>query len=268
MAQLECEHVTENLELFALDALDVDETHEIEKHLSSCPDCLSKLHEIHQVISALPLALQVLDPLQAPENLRDTIFEEIDDQPQKSKESGNPVGFWQRLIKPRWAPAFALANVLFIAVIGWLFLENNQQMDSMNQLMDELKGKKEESQAVLDMLNWSATTLDKMRPMASDMPGAEVLIITHQGHDMTALVFHRIPQKTSDHMYQVWIEMNGAIQSGGIVEPDQDGFDVLQYEKISSYSRIAITRETEEKESPSGPTIFERVVNVASSAVR
>lgn len=65
------EHVTDDLELYAVGALLEPEADRVATHLAACPACRSQLEELHGVVNALP---DMVPPREPPAALRERIL--------------------------------------------------------------------------------------------------------------------------------------------------------------------------------------------------
>src|SRR5919204_6320930 len=76
-----CDEIREELEAFALGALDAQEQAKVAQHLAQCPDCQTLAQEYAAILSTLPHALATASPRRAPPSLKNRLLEAIHTAP-------------------------------------------------------------------------------------------------------------------------------------------------------------------------------------------
>src|SRR5436190_231315 len=70
---MDCEQVREQLEAYALGALEPDERDRVARHLAGCPECRRLAAAYAEVAADLPLALAAASPLRPPPELKERL---------------------------------------------------------------------------------------------------------------------------------------------------------------------------------------------------
>ena len=206
----------EDLDLYALGALDREEAQELALHLEACPACMQKLGEARARVALLALAA----PLQeAPRRLKQRLLKQIAGQRAGQRHSRLAV-FW-----PWAAPALA---VLSLALAVWavaLRRENN----ALHRQARELQGEQQKmhaeltrARAVLQLLTAPDTTkVTLVAGEAHPVPQGKIFY-----HPQKGLLFYaaNLPALPSGKTYQLWlVPTQGNPISAGIFQTDAHG---------------------------------------------
>ncbi len=213
----------EDLDLYALGALDAEERRVLETHLRACTDCQSKLEEARGRVALMALGA----PAETPSpHVRERLMESI-----RPKHAAAPVsGFrlWLQLASPTFA---LMTLVLWVAVI-WLGYSNYQMLqrnfdlqDRMAQLRTTVEQREREvrrARAVLDVLTApDAVRVTLVAGQARPVPQGRAFYHPRMGLVFTAANLSALP---TGKTYQLWlIPTEGQPISAGVFDPDAQG---------------------------------------------
>ena len=222
-----CNHVQELLPVFALDALEGDETVQASEHLAACPACRAELAAFQAVADQLPLAVPDAAPAA---DLKQRLMARV--QPSRPAVPAaaprapwwQPLADWMRRAMPAWG---AVSVVLIVAL------------------------------SVSNLLLWQRATRSNVTPQPGAMrtmgiqgtdaaPDAIGTVVIDADGDHGALVVDGLPLLDVDHQYQVWLIKDGQQTSGGIFSVDEEGYGVHWLsapQPLSSYDALGVTIE-------------------------
>jgi hypothetical protein len=217
--------VWEQLEAYALGALEPDEAAKVREHLARCPECTSELATWERVTDELPAALAAASPLRLHRSLQRRIVAGVQQRPAR------------RLVPRPWLlPAVAvLATVLFIA--SSLYALNLRQQLAEGQILRQQSLEKVQtrlSQAdqyrVLEVLDSTTTTKRLLRSVNPDHPDAYGKLWT-RGDDVDVVVMvNRLPQPGVGEQYMLTLTTaDGRTVTPGQLSVDPDGFAMLLF---------------------------------------
>lgn len=187
----ECAFVSEEIEAYALGALDADESARVERHISSCPRCARHLEQAASVTSLLPF---LAAPVGVPTTALTGIFARIErdqstpDQPLPTLnpwEADQPMRSWtipssqeayaaarpnasltaaglatrkRRLNWEVWAaPLAAMPLVLALAIVGGWAMNTRSNLQDQKSAMQVVK--KENQQLSAQLLTFPSATM-------------------------------------------------------------------------------------------------------------
>jgi anti-sigma-K factor RskA len=206
----------EDLDLYALGALDSEEARELASHLEACPECVQKLEKARGRIALLALAVP---PHEAPRRVKERLLKQIAGH--RAGQRHAPQGaFWQ------WA-APALAALSLVLVVWALALRTENK--ELHRQTRELQGR----QQMLDAELTRARTVLELLTAPQTMKVTLVAGEAHpapQGkvfyHPQKGLLFYvaNLPALPSSKTYQLWlVPTQGNPVSAGIFQTDAYG---------------------------------------------
>jgi anti-sigma-K factor RskA len=206
----------EDLDLYALGALDSEEALELESHLEACPECKQKVEEARARVALLALAAPLKAP---PRRVKDRLLKQIASR-RAGQHPARLVAFWQ------WA-APALAG-LSLVLAGWAVTLRNENNELYRQV-HELEGRQHtmgaeltRARAVLDLL--TAPDTAKVTLVAGEAPPAPQGKVFY--HPQKGMLFYatNLPQLPTGKTYQLWlVPAQGNPISAGIFQTDAHG---------------------------------------------
>jgi anti-sigma-K factor RskA len=237
------ERFEELISIYALGALDGNETREVEEHLKTgCAFCQEMLKENEEILSLIPYSLSSSAPFP---RVKDKLFQRIRATKSMDKKAYSP-SFWESL-QPLWLRlGGAIALALLILLVGSnLSLRNKLGKQEMEiSSLKEQVVRQNEIMAFLQNPNVVAINLVGLKP-DSKARGR----VLWDKKDNKAL-FHglNLPQIPSGKVYQLWVIADNTPISMGIFHVDMHGNNLIQVKNIPDPSKVqkfAVTLEPE-----------------------
>ena len=234
------------LAAYALDALEIDEKHQVELHLNSCVSCQKALSDYQVINDELMLSVP---PVQPPNRLRAKLLAQT---APKSKR----MGFIERL---RYNPS-KLISISVVVVILVLVGLNINFLYSTNQLLtsqEELARQNQVNQTAFALLTYP----DSQVAIIDDGEIYGTLIYDPDGQ-VAVLNIWGLESLPVGQDYQVWlIEPDQTRISGGVFQSsDQSEYVTIMIESpnsLENFSGMGVTIEPEGgSPGPTGPRIF------------
>lgn len=212
----------EDLELYALGALDADERSAFETHLAGCPICKGQLATVQQQIGLLGTAVPQMEPAASVKrSLLDRVRQE---SPAQLVPSVPPkrLSFWSFCRQP----VLAWGCAAVIAVVALVFANKTRDLQHrLNSLQIEMRSDQDavaKDRAIADLLNSPMTQRVALKqPTDATHPEGRVYYQQKQG-----LLFYatNLPATQSDHVYQLWlVPTEGAPISAGVFQTNAKG---------------------------------------------
>lgn len=208
--------VADNLEAYALGALDPDETRAAGEHLTGCLICRNRLAELDAAIDHL----LTIDPIEPPVRLRAALLAEIAaDAP--SAEA--PLPFVRLDAKHRnLIPALAIAAAIALLVVSALLLS---RLRDAEQRSDTLSSRSETLAAYL-VAGGRSTVLQPVAGGFYEQGVGRGVLLTAPGLP-PLLVMDDCPQLGDGSVYKVWFAKSGSRRPVGEIGVDSSGFGSL-----------------------------------------
>lgn len=206
----------EDLDLYALGALDSEEAEELASHLEACSECTQKLEEAHARVALLALAAPPQEP---PRRLKARLLKQI---------AGRNAGQRPARFRVLWQRAAPALTALSLVLAGWavvLRTQNNELYRQVRELQGEQQTARAEltrARAVLELLTAPDTTrVTLVAGEARPVPQGKVFY-----HPQKGLLFYaaNLPVLPSGKTYQLWlVPTQGNPISAGIFQTDPHG---------------------------------------------
>jgi anti-sigma-K factor RskA len=240
---MNCEEVREELDSYALGAVERKEARRLESHLKSCPQCRSLGQQSGETAGLLGLAV----PLQrASAALRSRLLDRVGVRAREVVAPPRSVPAWGMRALAFASPALA---VVVLGALAWAAVLQNQMNDlqgendrlalnvaegerGMAQVRQELAGAVDTQQSMFDLLQ-------EQRQMATavlDPQALEVSLTAAPGHepisgryvwspeyDMGVFLANNLPVLPFDLTYQLWRVQDGSAEPVGTFRPLSDG---------------------------------------------
>ena len=206
----------EELDLYALGALDSEEAQELASHIEVCPECSRKLEEARGRVALLALAAP---PQDAPSRVKERLLKQIASRGAGHRPARLTV-FWQ------WAaPALAALSLVLAVWAVAQRTENNElarQVRELQATQQTMKAELTRARAVLELLTAPDTTkVTLVAGEAHPAPQGKVFY-----HPRRGLLFYaaNLPALPSGKTYQLWlVPTHGNPISAGIFQTDAHG---------------------------------------------
>jgi len=242
------EHVSDDLELYALGALRPGEADRVTAHLATCPACREELAEVSTVVNALPDMVPLRDP---PAGLKERILSAAAADPAagRSAAPGKRERAWSTRPTRGWMPIGALAA----AAILLLGLDLN----SLNELR-AAESERAEYALIADKVshggrNWYMVGLDQWQGSGGTLfaPGKPDLA--------PFVVFHDLRPLAGGAMYTIWlVDADGHWVRGANFAPDGEAIQSVDLTvPVDSFSQCAVTIEMQSSGKRSGPLVMQ-----------
>ena len=226
---------------YVLGALEPDDEHVFQQHLSGCPVCEANVRELEAVVGELAYTVPPLDP---PDTLWAGIRREIGPEAARrpaipGAAPGPPVGAGARRL--RVLPALAAAAAILLVVVLSLW---NLNLRDQNAVYRDRVAALERATELANDPGASLVTLD-------DQPGttgAQATVIASSRQDRGVLLIENLPPLQRNRVYELWGIPGGNLDKAEkalvFVPLRRQGTQALQFEvPIQPGTVFAITDE-------------------------
>lgn len=255
----------EDLDLYALDALDGEERQRLEWHLRGCAECREALATAREGSLLLGVAAPPLAPAAA---VKAALMERVHAEARQVTASEQPRRRRERRLTFAFSIASAFAAVLLAVGLGFLMRRNEENRREIDQLQANLNIAKQQLAAVNAKnaaIEKVADAPDTIRVALAQQPGgpngeAQVL---YNARLATILYSVNVDPAAEGKSYQLWlVPASGAPVSAGLIAPGQEGATVLVHSQVGLKAKaFAITLEPAGgRPQPTGPKVFVGVV--------
>jgi anti-sigma-K factor RskA len=209
----------EDLDLFALGALDAEERQAVESHIKGCSACAQRLAEAQGRIAMLALTVPPQDP---PARVKQNLMARIQAQPGRvpsAKHTSRLTAFWRTPATAWTLAAVSAAIALVFAITSYRLDRTVHEHQTEEQSQQAVVAR---ANAVLDLL----TAKDAQDIRLTALPGKPQPAATVLYHPDRGLLFYaqNLPSLAVDRVYQLWlVPPQGDPISAGIFEPDRKG---------------------------------------------
>ncbi|HEY8808173.1 MAG TPA: anti-sigma factor [Candidatus Limnocylindria bacterium] len=242
------EHVTDDLELYAVGALRPGEADRVTVHLAACPACREELAEIATVVSALPDMVLLREP---PADLKERIL----------SAAAADAGAGRSAVPPRRETAWTFRPTRSLLVIGALagaaLLFLALDLNSLRELRAAETERAEYALLAAKVShggrNWYMAGLDQWKGSGGTLfaPGAP---------DVSPfVVFHDLRPLTGGALYAVWlVDADGHWVRGATFTPDGQTIQSVDLTvPVDSFAQCAVTIEMSGEGKRSGPLVMQ-----------
>lgn len=251
----------EDLDLYALGALDGDEKQAFETHLSACGQCRQELAQARTRTSLLGLTTA---PVAPPPAIKSALMERIHGKGAMPKIETLPA----QPRKKRWGLIFSLSFAVAVVILAiacyWLGKDDWQRRQENGQLKAQLQAAQSQAsqdaadlRAYADIVAAPDTITVTLQQQAGGAPGqAHVLYNARMG---LVVYSGQISPPPAGKIYQLWlVPSSGAPVSAGLVEANQqNGAAVAHIERGLGAKAFAITLEPHGgSPQPTGPKVL------------
>ena len=241
------EHVTDDLELYAVGALRPGEADRVTAHLAACPACREELAEIASVVSALPDMVLLREP---PAGLKERILTAAAaDLPAGSVGPLQRETAWTFRPTRRWFPLVALAA----AVVLLLALDLNSLRELRAAESDRASYALIAEKVAHGGLNWYMVGLDQWQGSGG------TLFAPSKPNLSPFVVFHDLRPLSNGAVYAVWlVDTDGHWIRGANFRPDGDTIQSVDLTvPVENFAQCAVTIEMQTAGKKSGPLVMQ-----------
>jgi anti-sigma-K factor RskA len=226
MMRIDCDVVLDNLDAYAIGALDADEVPAFEAHLAACPECVALLEEARQGAAAIALTVPIV-PGSAALKARVMASAAVLSSEQRTPR---PI---RRMSRARlWPLAAAAMLVLSIGALSWGVVMQ-RQADDLRDGRDAAAASATQAQSQLasltawqdGMLTISAQSDAERTDLVSTSlaPSAHGTYIWSASDRMGAFLGTGMPPLPAGETYQFWFVYGAKWESAGTCAPGADG---------------------------------------------
>ena len=244
-------HVTDDLELYALDALPAAERARVAAHLAGCPACREQAFALEEVAIALP---ETLPQREVPAHLRARILATARGEltaPAARRETA-----WRSWFSPRRAALVALAAaVLILAAVDF---DAIRARDAAIASRDAAIAQRDSAGDVIVRIshggqNWYMAGLDKWA-------GSGGTLYAPSKPDSAAyVVFHDLRPLDSGSVYALWlVDGDGHwVRAANFTPNGDEGQAVILDAPVTGFTQCAVTVESSREGRRAGPVVMQ-----------
>jgi hypothetical protein len=270
--------IREQLEAYALGALDPDNATEVREHLAGCLACRGHLAELERAAATLTDALSALGPA-PPAELKTRVITAIEDElaPVDRNErrqaaalkptAVNAVPQAERPSPRRFAGnlttlARLVAAAVVIVALGWSF----RLADALEQeraLREEFAALVSQQEVVLEVVDSDKSVRRVLLTTAPEScePGtcSYGKLFTRTDLRHVVAMAARLPPPPNGQAYRLWLTTEGRSEPVGTMTLDDKGFGLLVFDADEVgpiYSRAELVLQPEQSQSPAGDVVL------------
>lgn len=241
------EHVTDDLELYAVGALLEPEADRVATHLAACPACRSPFEELHSVVNALPDMVPLREP---PASLRERILSAAaaDVAAARPAAPTRETVWTFRPTRGRLGVGALAAGVLLLLALDLGSLEQLRSAEA-----DRAQATRIADKVAYGGRNWYMAGLDQWKGSGGTLfaPGKTDL--------SPFVVFHDIRPLSSGAVYAVWlIDADGHWIRGANFRPDGRSVQSVDLTvPVDAFFQCAVTIEMATEGKRAGPVVMQ-----------
>lgn len=244
----------EDLDLYALGALDEEDKLAFESHLHVCPQCQQRLAAARQRTALLGLAAPPLAP-------RPQVKTALMDKARAEERSPIAQQFKPKTSRKLWGLRFSLGFGLATVLLAFATYELAKQDLERGRQLQQLQAQLSQDAAALQAMGQVTGAPDSAQITLLEQPGgppgqAHVLYNARMG---LAIYSGQIAPAPSDKSYQLWlVPSSGVPVDAGLVDPNQqNGAVVVRLSPGLAAKAFAVTLEPlGGRPQPTGPKVL------------
>lgn len=240
------EHVRDELEAYALGALDRADAEPIAAHLADCAACREEAAALADVVATLPETVALREPRSA---LRERILDAARDEVRPPKTAVRP---WPLALgRVRVFPVLSAGLMSAVIVLAAADLDSYQRLERARAERDEVRG-------WVDSIReggrwWYMAGKD-------DFAGAGgTLIDPRAAGKQPFVLFHDLPAIPQEKVLTVWlVSPEGTWARAATFHPSGSDLEVVRITmEVTGFDRCAVTLEDSPWGRPAGPVVME-----------
>ena len=243
------EHVTDDLELYAVGALRLGEADRVTAHLATCPACREELAVITTVVNVLPDVVPLREP---PPGLKERILSAAAAEPAAGPSAvpARRETAWTVRPKRGWLGmgGFAAAAVLLLVILDLNSLRELRSADTQRVALAEVVEKLSHGGR-----NWYMVGLDQWQGSGG------TLFAPAKPNYSPFVVFHDLRPLSSGAVYAVWlVDADGHWVRGANFRPDGNAVQSVDLTApVEAFFQCAVTIEMSTEGKRSGPLVMQ-----------
>ncbi len=216
-----CDEASELLAAYALDALEGQESGDLEEHLEGCPACRLALEQDHEIVRQMAAAVDLADP---PAELKGRLLARLDayeaerhapvdavpaSSPRRApRRSGGtrsaPVQHTERWSSgSRWRAAFVGVAAITFALLGWTIHQGFQ----VNDMQGENTRLAADMRRQMDALSFvSSPRVQAVKLVGSDTaPQAKGTVFVDPEENKALIMASNLPEAPEGEVFKLWM---------------------------------------------------------------
>ena len=245
-------HVTDELELDALDALPAAERARVVAHLGECPACREQARALEDVAIALPDTLAERD---VPAHLRQRILAtargDLTPAPRRARETA-----WIAWLRPGRVAFAALA--IAALVLGAADIALTRQRDALAQQRDTAVGERNEYADIAVRVShggrsWYMAGLDQWAGSGG------TLVAPFKPDAAAFVIFHDLRSLAAGSVYTLWLVDDGGhwVRAANFTPNGDEAQSVVLDAPVEGFTQCAVTVEPANAGKRSGPLVMQ-----------
>ena len=246
-------HVTDDLELFALNALPDVESARVAAHLAQCPACREQSRALEQVAVALPETLSERD---VPARLRQRILATARADTQTRAVRGTAWSSVTSWLRPSRVALAALT--VAVLVLGATDLALVQQRDTLAQQRDAAVSDRNDYANIAVRVShggrsWYMAGLDQWAGSGG------TLIAPAKPDAAPFVVFHDLHALAAGSVYTLWLVDDGGhwVRAANFTPNGETAQSVVLDAPVDGFTQCAVTVESSAAGKRSGPVVMQ-----------
>ena len=226
---MDCDLIQEQLEAYALNALEPEERAWVERHLQDCPHCQQVLAEYEEVLAQFPEMLTAVTNDSPPDHIKASLLRAITANRATPVHQQLPRHSRRRL---RWHWGWQLATAIFglllILSLAW-GIRLNVALAQERALRAEVLDLVGQQELVLEVVDSNQTNRSFLRPVDTTS-AAYGKLFTRTDMPFLVAMAARLPQPPQGQAYHVWLTHDQQTELAGVMVVDEAGFGLLLHE--------------------------------------
>lgn len=241
---MNCETIQEQLEAYAIGALESAEEQQVAQHLPQCPECADLLNQYQSVAALLPELLVDSTQHSLSPSVKERLMQQVAAEERRSSMTAKPsVSTAPSSQKTTWRwnrwPIWAGTAVIIIALL-WLA----QSTFSPSQPPDsDLQAIIQQQMTVQEIVESTETRQLVLEPQ-EDLLAASGRLYTNPENPTLVLTATGLPQPQEGEGYFVWYGSDESFELAGSLTVNEDGFGLIVFEsdekETMNFAQIAI----------------------------
>ncbi len=268
---MDCEQIEEQLEAYALGALDWEEAEAVAAHLVTCTHCQELAGVYADVAAMLPGALAAVSPAEPPHALKQRLLQRLEDSRLQAGEmtqtasasrgrDAEPVAFFQPARKTgarRLRLALIAAGALLILLGVWS-IRLQVTLARERSLRAEFAELVDRQELVLEVIDSNQT---QRRVLRSPVPDSRAYGKLFTRDDMVHVVAMaaRLAPPSEGQGYHLWTTQKGETSFAGLLNVNDEGFGLILFDAAQPgpvYESAEVTLQPLGAGAPAGPIIL------------
>jgi len=272
----------EQLEAYALDALEPYERAEVGRHLETCVDCRRESAALAEVVALFPGALAAASPRVPAGDIRNRVLSAVTAhsvlrqqrppgmQGEKiGARSASPVGTKQLSRSPLRLIALGLPVFLLILSLIWgirLAVALDRERELRAEYVDLVDGVVGQQELVFEVVGFDDTNRQFLSAQQDDSTSYGKLF-TRPAMPYVVVMAGRLPQAPAGATFHVWVVSDGQTTLAGDLTVDEQGFGLLVFtvnHPGPTYETAFVTLQPQGDTNPAGAEILRHEIGGSS----